>query len=43
MQAATKAYDQRRYAPGKLHPVADALWQAAAGYLDVLAETRPQT
>jgi hypothetical protein len=53
LKAATETYDQRRFSPGKLRPVADALWQATAGYLDVLTETttnlgtvppkRPQT
>jgi hypothetical protein len=40
LQRATAAYEQRRYSPGKLEPVADALWRAGAGYLDVLAATR---
>ncbi|WP_285743704.1 hypothetical protein [Lentzea sp. NBRC 105346] len=32
----TKEYDDRRWAPGKLTPVSDALWRASDGYLDVL-------
>jgi hypothetical protein len=29
-------YDERRWRPGRLEPVADALWRASDGYLDVL-------
>jgi hypothetical protein len=36
LQAATAAYEKRRWAPGKLEPTADALWLASLGYLDVL-------
>jgi len=43
LEAATATYDQRRFSPGRLRPVADALWQAAAGYLDVLTAQEPQT
>lgn len=53
LKAVTATYDQCRFGPGKLQPVADALWQATAGYLNVLtAQTtklrtvppdRPQT
>lgn len=43
VKAATATYDQRRFSPGKLQPVADALWQATAGYLDVLTAPTPQT
>jgi hypothetical protein len=32
----TATYTDRRWAPGKLTPVADALWQANVGYLDLL-------
>jgi hypothetical protein len=32
----TRTYDERRWLPGKMTPVADALWRAADGYLDVL-------
>jgi hypothetical protein len=32
----TLAYADRRWKPGKLEPVADALWRAGDGYLDVL-------
>jgi hypothetical protein len=32
----TKTYEERRWSPGKLTPVADALWQASNGYLDLL-------
>ena len=37
LQSASAAYDQRRFGPGKTGPVAEALWLASAGYLDVLA------
>jgi hypothetical protein len=37
MRSATSGYEERRYGPGKLEPVADSLWRASAGYLDVLA------
>lgn len=37
LRAATTDYDDRRWRPGKLEPVADALWRAAEGYLDVKA------
>jgi hypothetical protein len=37
LQSTTAAYEQRRFSPGKLEPVADSLWRADAGYLDVLA------
>ena len=33
----SRRYDDKRWAPGKLEPVADALWLATDGYLDVLA------
>ena len=36
LQAATDAYEKRRWSPGKLEPTADALWLASLGYLDVL-------
>ena len=36
LQAATEAYEKRRWSPGKLEPTADALWLASLGYLDVL-------
>ncbi|GLZ38854.1 hypothetical protein [Actinokineospora sp. NBRC 105648] len=32
-------YTDRRWRPGKLEPVADALWQASTGYLDLLQVT----
>jgi hypothetical protein len=32
----TRRYDDRRWSPGKLTPVSDALWRASEGYLDVL-------
>ncbi len=37
LAAATAAYEQRRWSPGKLEPIADDLWRASDGYLDVLA------
>lgn len=41
MEFATAAYDERRFRPGKIRPVADALWNASAGYLDVLRSCDP--
>jgi hypothetical protein len=35
LRACTRAYEERRWNPGKLEPVADALWRASDGYLDV--------
>jgi len=43
LKATNAAYEQRRFSPGKLEPVADALWRATAGYLDVLAATQLTT
>jgi len=40
LRAASAAYEARRWSPGKLEPVADALWRASDGYLDVLAGNR---
>jgi hypothetical protein len=40
LESATTAYEQRRFSPGKIGPVADALWRASQGYLDVLGATR---
>ena len=37
----TGEYEERRWRPGKLEPVADALWRASDGYLDVLAAAEP--
>jgi hypothetical protein len=37
LASATANYEQRRFSPGKLEPVADRLWRAAQGYLDVSA------
>ena len=36
LRECTKGYEDRRWSPGKLEPVADALWRASDGYLDVL-------
>jgi hypothetical protein len=36
----TRRYDDRRWSPGKLTPVSDALWRASEGYLDVLDAIR---
>jgi hypothetical protein len=36
LRARNQAYEERRWSPGKLEPVADALWRASDGYLDVL-------
>jgi hypothetical protein len=40
LRGQTRAYDDRRWRPGKLEPVADALWRASDGYLDVLDAVR---
>jgi hypothetical protein len=32
----TRAYEDKRWGPGKLTPVSDALWRGSDGYLDVL-------
>jgi hypothetical protein len=40
LQSWTEAYEERRWKPGKLEPVADALWRASDGYLDVLSAVR---
>src|SRR5258705_2780628 len=37
LTAATAKYDQRRWSPGKIEPVAHELLRASDGYLDVLA------
>lgn len=36
LRAATGTYADRRWAPGKIWPIADALWHASEGYLDLL-------
>ena len=36
LRACTRAFEERRWKPGKLEPFADALWRASDGYLDVL-------
>jgi hypothetical protein len=36
LRAQTAAYEDKRWAPGKIEPAADALWRANAGYLDIL-------
>ena len=35
LRSCTEEYARRRWAPGKLEPVADALWRASEGYVDV--------
>lgn len=40
LESTAASYEQRRFSPGRLEPVADALWRASAGYLDVLKATR---
>jgi hypothetical protein len=40
LESLTAAYQERRFSPGKLEPVADALWRGSAGYLDVLRAAR---
>ncbi|WP_018684964.1 DUF7711 family protein [Actinokineospora enzanensis] len=39
----TAEYERRRWKPGKLEPFSDALWQASAGYLDLLRATSGDT
>jgi len=39
LESSSAAYEQRGFSPGKLEPVADALWRASTGYLDVLRAT----
>jgi hypothetical protein len=41
LRACTQAYDDKRWRPGRLEPVADALWRASDGYLDVYDAVRP--
>jgi hypothetical protein len=36
LRGRNRDYEERRWKPGKLEPVADALWRASDGYLDVL-------
>lgn len=36
LRGQVEAYEQRRWSPGKLTPVADDLWAVSKGYLDVL-------
>ena len=36
----TAVYGERRWAPGKLTPLSDALWRTSTGYLDLL-DARP--
>lgn len=38
----TAEYERRRWAPGKLEPVADRLWRTSDGYLDVLEAVSPR-
>jgi hypothetical protein len=40
LRACTRDYEDRRWSPGKLEPIADALWRAGDGYLDVLDAVR---
>nr|WP_042190666.1 hypothetical protein [Kibdelosporangium sp. MJ126-NF4]CEL19502.1 hypothetical protein [Kibdelosporangium sp. MJ126-NF4]CTQ94699.1 hypothetical protein [Kibdelosporangium sp. MJ126-NF4] len=36
LRSHTAIYEEKRWAPGKLEPVADALWSVTRGYLDLL-------
>jgi hypothetical protein len=36
LRARTQNYEYRRWKPGKLEPVADSLWQASDGYIDII-------
>jgi hypothetical protein len=40
LESTAASYEQRRFSPGRLENVADALWHATQGYLDVLRATR---
>ena len=40
LESTTAAYEHSRFSPGKLEPVADALWRASSGYLDVMSAVR---
>ena len=40
LRARTRTYENRRWSPGRLEPLADALWQGSNGYLDVLDAVR---
>ena len=40
LERAAAAFEQRRFSPGKIGPVADALWRTTQGYLDVVGATR---
>ena len=40
LRAASAAYEARRWGQGKLESIADPLWRAADGYLDVLDATK---
>jgi hypothetical protein len=40
LRSRTGDYEDRRWRPGKLEPVADALWRASEGYLDMLDVVR---
>jgi hypothetical protein len=41
LRACTRTFAQRRWSPGRLEPLADALWRASDGYLDVLDAVVP--
>ncbi|NUT94898.1 MAG: hypothetical protein HOY78_23035 [Saccharothrix sp.] len=36
LRGRTRAYEEQRWRPGKLDPIADHLWRATDGYLDLL-------
>lgn len=40
LRGQTRDCEDRRWSPGKLEPVADALWRASDGYLDMLDAVR---
>jgi hypothetical protein len=40
LRSTTAAYEARRWSPGRLEPIADDLWRASDGYLDVLSAIR---
>ncbi|WP_117214416.1 DUF7711 family protein [Allorhizocola rhizosphaerae] len=39
LRTSTETYEHKRWAPGKLEPIADTLWRASHGYLDILTAT----
>jgi hypothetical protein len=40
LESTAATYEQHRFSPGRLENLADALWHASQGYLNVLHATR---